>query len=125
MGTIINLCKPSEYYFIFSIFGLVTILTFNILSGVRCGVVTNIYLFFTQLLYIVFWCWVLNLICHNGYTKLSWFLFLLPIVTSSIVITLIAITSLVGEKIYYKLEDEKAKEMERDKKRNVESMIVL
>lgn len=115
-----NLCKPSQYYLLFSIVGLLLMITFNILTGVKCGTVTNTFAFITQLFYVLFWSWVLNKICEKGYSKFSWFLFLVPIVTSSVVVSIIALSMVLGQDIYQILENEKAKEEAQDKQRNVE-----
>lgn len=120
-----NFCKPSQYYFLFSIIGLITIITYNIITGARCGTVTNTLTFLTQLFYILFWSWILNKICEKGYQKFSWFLFLIPIVTSSVVLSIIAMTNVLGEDIYQVIEEEKAKEEAQDEERNLESMVVV
>jgi len=120
-----NLCKPSQYYFLFSVVGLLAIITYNIITGARCGTVTNSLTFLTQLFYILFWSWILNKICEKGYQKFSWFLFLVPIVTSSVVLSIIAMTKVLGEDMYQVLEEEKEKEEAQNEERNVESMIVM
>ena len=120
-----NFCKPSQYYFLFSIIGLITIITYNIITGARCGTVTNTLTFLTQLFYILFWSWILNKICEKGYQKFSWFLFLIPIVTSSVVLSIIAMTNVLGEDMYQVIEEEKAKEEAQDEERNLESMVVV
>lgn len=120
-----NLCKPSQYYFLFSIVGLLLMITFNIVTGAKCGIVTNTFTFITQLFYILFWSWLLNKICEKGYSKFSWFLFLLPIVTSSVVVSIIAISMMLGEDMYQLLEKEKAKEAAEDEERKVEPMIIM
>ena len=120
-----NLCKPSQYYLLFSLVGLLAIITYNIITGARCGTVTNSLTFLTQLFYILFWSWILNKICEKGYQKFSWFLFLVPIVTSSVVLSIIAMTNVLGEDMYQVLEEEKAKEEAQNEERNVESMIVM
>ena len=120
-----NLCKPSQYYFLFSVVGLLLMITFNIITGARCGTVTNTFTFVTQLFYILFWSWLLNKICEKGYSKFSWFLFLMPIVTSSVVISIIALSMVFGEDIYQQIEKEKAKELAEDDDRKKESMIIM
>lgn len=120
-----NLCKPSQYYFLFSIVGLLLMITFNIITGAKCGTITNTYTFVTQLFYILFWSWLLNKICEKGYSKFSWFLFLMPIVTSSVVLSIIAMSMVLGEDMYQLLEEKKAKEATEDEKRKVESMILM
>lgn len=120
-----NVCKPSQYYLLFSIVGLLLMITFNIITGTKCGTITNTFTFVTQLFYILFWSWLLNRICEKGYSKFSWFLFLMPIVTSGVVVSIIAMSIVLGEDMYQLIENEKAKEEAEDKERKVESMIVL
>jgi len=120
-----NLCKPSQYYLVFSIFGLLSMITYNTITGAKCGTITNTLTFITQIFYVLFWSWILNKICEKGYSKFSWFLFLLPIVTSSIVVSILAITLVLGEDLYNEIEEEKNKEEEQNKERNIESMIIM
>jgi hypothetical protein len=125
MMDMINLCKPSQYYFLFSIVGLLLMITFNIITGAKCGTITNTYTFVTQLFYILFWSWLLNKICEKGYSKFSWFLFLMPIVTSGVIGSIIAMSMVLGEDMYQLVEEEKEKEAREDMEREVESMIVM
>ena len=120
-----DFCKPSQYYFLFSIVGLLLMITFNIITGAKCGTVTNTYTFITQLFYVLFWSWLLNKICEKGYSKFSWFLFLVPIVTSSVVISIITLSMVLGKDIYQLIEETKDKEATEDEERKVEPMIVL
>jgi ABC-type sugar transport system permease subunit len=100
-------------------------ITFNIITGAKCGTVTNTFTFVTQLFYILFWSWLLNKICEKGYSKFSWFLFLMPIVTSGVVVSIIAMSMVLGEDMYQLLEEEKAKEAKEDEERKVEPMIFM
>ena len=120
-----NFCKPSQYYFLFSIVGLLLMITFNIITGAKCGTVTNTFTFVTQLFYILFWSWLLHKICEKGYSKFSWFLFLMPIVTSGVVVSIIAMSMVLGEDMYQLVEEEKAKEATEDKEREVEPMTIV
>jgi len=120
-----NLCKPSQYYLLFSIVGLLLMITYNILTGTKCGTVTNTFTFTTQLFYVLFWSWMLNKICQKGYSKFSWFLFLVPIVTSSVVLSILALSIVLGEDIYQLLKSEKIKEDTANDKRNVEPMTIV
>jgi hypothetical protein len=113
-----NLCTPSQYYLLFSITGLLIMITFNIITGSKCGTISNLFTFMTQILYILFWSFILNKICQKGYKKFSWFLFLLPIVSSSVFISLMTMSMVLGENAYTILEEEKAKEETNDAERN-------
>ena len=43
-----------------------------------CRVPNTALVFIIKLIYILFWTWVLNLICKDGHTTISWLLVLLP-----------------------------------------------
>jgi len=77
----IKLCKPSLYYLILSLLGLFLTITFNIMTGMSCSLQDNLFLFSVQIIYILFWSWVLNFICKKGYSFVSWGLFLAPIIS--------------------------------------------
>jgi hypothetical protein len=38
------------------------------------------YLFFLNAVYVIFWTWILNVLCVNNYTMLSWGLVIAPFV---------------------------------------------
>ena len=120
-----NLCKPSQYYLFFSVVGLLCMITFNVITGTKCGTVTNTFIFVTQLFYVLSWSWILNKICEKGYSKFSWFLFLLPIVTSGVAVSIITITTILGKDVYNLVEEEKEKEKKEDEEREVEPMVVI
>lgn len=120
-----NLCKPSQYYLLFSIIGLLIMITFNVITGAKCGTVTNTFTFLTQLFYILFWSWILNKICNKGYSKFSWFLFLMPIVTSGVVASMITMSMILGEDFYQTLEEKMVKETAEDNERKVEQMTIV
>jgi hypothetical protein len=90
-----KLCTPAMLYFYISIFFLIIVFLQNLGSNkmfkmgcYSCPVSNNIYVFIFKLLYILFWTWILNLLCTNGYTFVSWILILLPIITLFIVINM-------------------------------------
>jgi hypothetical protein len=80
-----ELCSPAAFYFIISIFSLVLILFQNLgnsnsytIGSFSCRVPSTILVFVIKLIYILFWTWILNLICKDGHTGISWLLVLLP-----------------------------------------------
>ena len=84
-----KLCTPSALYFVLSSLALVIIAVQNMRDPTRfcMGIYecpapgsNNGLVFAVEAVYIVFWTWVLNLICNAGYTSISWFLVLFPIV---------------------------------------------
>ena len=80
-----KLCEPAMFYLVLSIFALVIMVFQNIgnenvycLGLYHCNVSSVTLIFIIKILYILFWTWVLNLICKAGYPAVSWFLVLIP-----------------------------------------------
>jgi len=80
-----DLCTPSLIYFVISIIGLVLILLQNLgntnsyhVGSFSCRVPNTAIIFIIKLIYILFWTWILNLICKDGHTEISWLLILFP-----------------------------------------------
>ena len=86
-------CTPAYFYFIVSTVAIL-IMSFqnygntNIycLGDYTCGVTNTFLIFIFKILYVLFWTWILNLLCKSGYESVSWFLFLLPYVIMFILI---------------------------------------
>ena len=80
-----ELCTPSLLYFVISIIGLVLVFLQNLgntnsyhVGSFSCRVPNTTLVFIIKFIYILFWTYVLNLICKDGHTELSWLLVLLP-----------------------------------------------
>jgi hypothetical protein len=83
--TVKELCTPAMLYFIISIISLAIVLLQNLgnqnsynVGSFSCRVPSTALIFIIKLIYILFWTWVLNLICKDGHTTISWLLVLLP-----------------------------------------------
>jgi hypothetical protein len=50
------------------------------LGDYSCNVTNKYIIFIIKFLYILFWTWVLDLLCINGFEIVSWFLVLLPFI---------------------------------------------
>jgi hypothetical protein len=50
------------------------------LGDYSCNVTNKYIIFIIKFLYILFWTWVLDLLCINGFELVSWFLVLLPFI---------------------------------------------
>ena len=50
------------------------------LGNFSCRVPSTIAVFIFKLVYILFWTWILNLMCKDGHTNIAWFLVLLPFI---------------------------------------------
>ena len=80
-----DLCTPALIYFVISIIALVLVLLQNLgnvnsyhVGSFSCRVPNTTLIFIVKLIYILFWTYVLNLICKDGHVGLSWFLDLIP-----------------------------------------------
>jgi len=80
-----DLCTPAMLYFVISIIGLVIVLMQNLgntnsyhVGSFSCRVPNTALIFIVKLIYILFWTYVLNLICKDGHMGVSWLLVLLP-----------------------------------------------
>lgn len=82
-----QLCTPSYVYFIISALAIAISAIQNMgnskkyaLGMFSCRVPSCIAVFIVKVIYILFWTWVLNLICKDGHTGIAWFLVLLPFI---------------------------------------------
>ena len=81
-----NLCTPALLYLVISLVAIVVIAFQNFSNekvyclGVYSCNVSNVYIIFVlKLVYIIFWTWVLNLICRAGAPIISCLLVIFPI----------------------------------------------
>ena len=82
-----KLCKPAYFYFMMSMFIVVFIFIQNLgntnlycVGSYQCQVPNTTVVFIGKVLYIIFWTWLLNLICKSGLSEISWLLVLFPVV---------------------------------------------
>jgi hypothetical protein len=82
-----NICTPAYVYLIISIIALIVMAFQNIgnnniycVGSYNCNVSSVLMIFMLKALYIVFWTWVLNVICRGGSPGLAWFFVLLPFI---------------------------------------------
>jgi hypothetical protein len=80
-----DLCTPALLYFAISILALLVVLFQNLghsnsyhVGSFSCRVPNTAAVFIVKLIYVLFWTYVLNLICKDGHIGLSWLLVLLP-----------------------------------------------
>ena len=83
--TLKELCTPAALYFLISILGLIMVLFQNLgntnsynVGNFSCRVPNTFFVFVVKFIYIVFWTYILNLICRDGHVGVSWLLVLLP-----------------------------------------------
>jgi hypothetical protein len=80
-----ELCTPASLYFVISMIALVMVLFQNLgnnnsyhVGSFSCRVPNTMAVFIVKLIYVLFWTYVLNLICKDGHVGVSWLLVLLP-----------------------------------------------
>lgn len=88
-----NLCSPSYVYFVVSMIALIVIGLQNMgntnvycVGAQSCDVTSTILIFVIKLFYILFWTWILNLMCSAGASGIAWFLVILPLLIFFILI---------------------------------------
>ena len=88
-----ELCTPAFLYFILSIFGILVSVFQNLgnkhmytLGNFSTPVPNTLLIFIVKIVYVLFWTWILNLMCKDGHREIAWFLVLLPFVLFFILI---------------------------------------
>jgi hypothetical protein len=82
-----NMCTPATIYFVLSLIGLIIVGLNNLdnndkvcIGDYNCYVGNNTTVFILNAIYILFWTFILDLMCKGGYSSLSWFVLLLPFI---------------------------------------------
>ncbi len=96
--TIKELCSPAAIYFIVSIFSLIMLVFQNLgnsssyaVGSFSCRVPSTVLVLTVKLVYVLFWTWILNLICKDGHVGISWLLVLMPWILIMVIIGMIMI----------------------------------
>lgn len=94
--TLKELCTPASLYFVISIIALFMVLFQNLgntnsynVGNFSCRVPSTVLVFVVKFIYIVFWTYILNLICRDGHVGVSWLLVLLPWILLFVIIGLL------------------------------------
>ena len=97
--TLKELCTPSKMYFILSAVVLFVMFLQNLgntntyhLGCYSCVVTSTILVFAFKLLYVMFWTWILNLMCKDGHSGISWLLVLFPLILFFVIISIVMIS---------------------------------
>ena len=92
-----SLCTPAFIFFIISVISLFVMIFDNIentnsycIGNVSCNVPNTSMIFIVEIVFLVFWTWLLNFLCSRGYPGLSWFILLLPYIFLLLVVLLSA-----------------------------------
>ena len=94
-----NLCTPAYIYLVISMMLLVVMYIQNrnnvdvyCLGAYECDVTNVTAIFLVKFVYILFWTWILNLICKSGSPSIAWLLLLLPVILFFLLIALLFIS---------------------------------
>lgn len=101
-----KLCTPAMLYFVLSAVSFLGMLMQNCTDSSKYKVGTmevetpchNAAFFVVKALYILFWTYILNMLCKKGFKTVSWALVLLPFLGMFLVIGLVFIALLTGNK---------------------------
>lgn len=82
-----NLCTPAYVYLVISMISIMFMAIQNYgnvnvycVGTYSCIVSSTLLIFSIKLIYVLFWTWILNLMCRAGAEPLSWFFVLLPFI---------------------------------------------
>jgi hypothetical protein len=82
-----NLCPPALLYLVISMAAIFVMALQNYtnekvycLGYYSCNVPSVYLIFIVKFIYVIFWTWVLNIICRSGASIVSWLLVLFPLV---------------------------------------------
>ena len=83
-----SLCKPAGVYFIISVIAIVVMLILqrhfpdiNCIGIYNCDKTNLNSIIAIKVIYVLFWTWLLNVICSKGGDLISWILVILPFVS--------------------------------------------
>lgn len=89
-----TLCWPAYIYLVISVITLLLIALQNYMMGgintycigdFSCNI-NPIILFVIKIIYVLFWTWILNILCKGGGEIVSWFLVLIPYILFFLII---------------------------------------
>ena len=95
-----SLCTPAQLYLGLSTIAVISSCIQNIgnPNSFACGLmkaqspVNNVVYIMAEVLYVLIWTYLLNLLCKKGYTKVSWLFVLLPFIAMFVLIGLLIIS---------------------------------
>lgn len=100
MPTLKNLCTPSFIYLVVSMIFLFIVFTQNYgnvntycLGEKTCSVSSTYLIFAIKIAYVLFWTWILNLMCNAGASGIAWFIVLIPFMIMFIMLAMLLVTN--------------------------------
>ena len=95
-----DLCTPAYVYLVISVISLILLTFQNIGHGNKycighymCDVGNTYIIFVIKILYVLFWTWLLNVICRGGATSFAWLLVLAPFILMFVMLGVFMISS--------------------------------
>jgi hypothetical protein len=80
-----SLCTPALIFFIISVLSLFLMIFDNVenttaycLGNIKCNVPNTAMVFIVEIVILIVWTWLLNLICSRGHPNIAWFILLFP-----------------------------------------------
>lgn len=82
-----SMCEPAMLYLLVGVIGIVGILVQNLAIGdertfcvanYECDMINKTTGLILQVIYVLFWTWLLNILCKRGYVNVSWVIVLFP-----------------------------------------------
>lgn len=80
-----KLCTPAFLYFVISAFIYILVILQNVnnnrvfyLGYLSCNVPSTWLILVIKAMYIIFWTWILNLMCKDGYPTIAWIFVFFP-----------------------------------------------
>lgn len=100
MLTFKNMCTPAFVYFIISMIFLFVVFFQNYgnvntycLGDKTCNVSSTYLIFAIKLAYVLFWTWILNLMCNAGASGVAWFIVLIPFLIMFLMLAMLLVSN--------------------------------
>lgn len=94
-----DLCTPAMVYFVISFIGIAISIIQNLGNSTKyclgmftCNVPSVVLVFIMKIVYVLFWTWILNLMCKDGHSGIAWFLVILPFVLLFVILGLVMLS---------------------------------
>jgi hypothetical protein len=123
--TLKELCTPAYVYFILSVIGIIASVIQNMgnknvykMGMFYARVPSTMLVFLVKIVYVLFWTWILNLICKDGHKEIAWFLVLIPFILLFVIMGLVMINPGVMEGAIGNMKKNMQKGMPKGVKKN-------
>lgn len=100
-----DLCTPAMVYLLISMVSIILIGLQNLgnsgqycVGAFSCNTTSVVSIFLVKIVYVLFWTWLLNIICKSGYETVSWVIVLLPFLLLFVMIAYILLTHIDSSK---------------------------